>query len=590
MMNKLRALPQRSKNLYARAKLQQEATRTELKHLQSTIESRKKSAVFHHPTHARNDNPQSGSQSTGFHSSVAVKGKDTASSVHGSSHNPGVSSEVVVDAFLKEIDTCNDALKARRKRKHSESSKATWSMGVSNPDLTSSQMASTSALPPPPNPHNASSTNAGPLAAKDTSSGSIAPVPPCVFHAKPLMSLPKIIPRARPTSPDWSEIPLRERPLQGRERPDEFEDELQKTWIVTGNPDLSTSLGHSIFSDEINSKQMWENPQIPRIEVVVPDEVRDQMYEEAARGQKSTGLDQSLAPPMEFIYTDSEQVFLSHVQPDFTLISSCIFSYLDQHQQIDIPKQRATDPSELALQLRWRLSEQPQCECRAFQTWMVREVAQGMNIELTEDITSFEGFAYHSTRKPRHSHAKKSDNGDWETRSVSDIFVNFGFPVFECNSLCGCGPDCINRTVGRAAGRNFDRENNLTWLGVFADHLIPAGRLVTHYTANVDAFLYGNISRFINHSCSANTSIVPVYIDDSDPTRPLIAPFYHIAFLKPEKNEKKRNKRRQLRKENHLHQNKSQEVMERFELEFFSSVINVWLFEEVKNANEIKKR
>ncbi|POW05616.1 hypothetical protein PSTT_09561 [Puccinia striiformis] len=29
--------------------------------------------------------------------------------------------------------------------------------------------------------------------------------------------------------------------------------------------------------------------------------------------------------------------------------------------------------------------------------------------------------------------------------------------------------------------------------------------------------------------------------------------------------------------------------MERFELEFFSSVINVWLFEEVKNANEIKK-
>ncbi|KNE97578.1 hypothetical protein, variant [Puccinia striiformis f. sp. tritici PST-78] len=583
-------------------KLQQEATRTELKHLQSTIESRKKSAVFHHPTHARNDNPQSGSQSTGFHSSVAVKGKDTASSVHGSSHNPGVSSEVVVDAFLKEIDTCNDALKARMKRKHSESSKATWSMGVSNPDLTSSQMASTSALPPPPNPHNASSTNAGPLAAKDTSSGSIAPVPPCVFHAKPLMSLPKIIPRARPTSPDWSKIPLRERPLQGRERPDEFEDELQKTWIVTGNPDLSTSLGHSIFSDEINSKQMWENPQIPRIEVVVPDEVRDQMYEEAARGEKSTGLDQSLAPPMEFIYTD-RLIYRNNERP--------------------IPPN-------------WHCNcdgdcrNNPNCECRAFQTWMVREVAQGMNIELTEDITSFEGFAYHSTRKPRHSHAKKSDNGDVETRSVSDIFVNFGFPVFECNSLCGCGPDCINRTVGRGRREKLSIEKTISrgW-GVFADHLIPAGRLVTHYSGevitdamslergqkkydkigrtyifdldpwwietvhaqtlandglvvicesklssdtqkslaasgsglpnqnlngsmnasskskiekkngkskkqeendveciySVDAFLYGNISRFINHSCSANTSIVPVYIDDSDPTRPIFAMF-----------------------------------------------------------------
>lgn len=42
---------------------------------------------------------------------------------------------------------------------------------------------------------------------------------------------------------------------------------------------------------------------------------------------------------------------------------------------------------------------------------------------------------------------------------------------------------------------------------------------------SVDAFLYGNISRFINHSCNANTVVVPVYIEDSDPTRPIFAMF-----------------------------------------------------------------
>ncbi|POW05615.1 hypothetical protein PSTT_09560 [Puccinia striiformis] len=608
-------------------KLQQEATRTELKHLQSTIESRKKSAVFHHPTHARNDNPQSGSQSTGFHSSVAVKGKDTASSVHGSSHNPGVSSEVVVDAFLKEIDTCNDALKARRKRKHSESSKATWSMGVSNPDLTSSQMASTSALPPPPNPHNASSTNAGPLAAKDTSSGSIAPVPPCVFHAKPLMSLPKIIPRARPTSPDWSEIPLRERPLQGRERPDEFEDELQKTWIVTGNPDLSTSLGHSIFSDEINSKQMWENPQIPRIEVVVPDEVRDQMYEEAARGEKSTGLDQSLAPPMEFIYTD-RLIYRNNERP--------------------IPPN-------------WHCNcdgdcrNNPNCECRAFQTWMVREVAQGMNIELTEDITHSRASLITPLENLDILMQRNPTMVMWKQDQSQTSLSTSAFQFSNATPFADVGRIVSTGRLAGAAGRNFrsrkqshvvgvihffileakrkqhqlTRFIHTTATGVFADHLIPAGRLVTHYSGevitdamslergqkkydkigrtyifdldpwwietvhaqtlandglvvicesklssdtqkslaasgsglpnqnlngsmnasskskiekkngkskkqeendveciySVDAFLYGNISRFINHSCSANTSIVPVYIDDSDPTRPIFAMF-----------------------------------------------------------------
>jgi hypothetical protein len=69
--------------------------------------------------------------------------------------------------------------------------------------------------------------------------------------------------------------------LQGRERPDEFKTELQREWILTGNPDLSTQLGHLIFSKEINSNQMWKNPEIPHIEVAVPDPVKVQMIQDA---------------------------------------------------------------------------------------------------------------------------------------------------------------------------------------------------------------------------------------------------------------------------------------------------------------------
>lgn len=85
----------------------------------------------------------------------------------------------------------------------------------------------------------------------------------------------------QPQSPDWSRIPRHKRPLQGRERPEEFSDELQKAWILNNDPDLSTPLGHLIVSDEINANQMWENPEIPRIDVVVPDDVKEQMLEDS---------------------------------------------------------------------------------------------------------------------------------------------------------------------------------------------------------------------------------------------------------------------------------------------------------------------
>ncbi|KAA1097518.1 hypothetical protein PGT21_010095 [Puccinia graminis f. sp. tritici] len=252
---------------------------------------------------------------------------------------------------------------------------------------------------------------------------------------------------------------------------------------------------------------------------------------------------------------------------------------------------------------------------------MVRQAAETLDLIQDQRVKNFEGFAYVSNCKPRHSNSKKPNNGDLDARSMAKLFLEYSFPVFECNSKCGCSRDCVNRTIGRGLQEQLSIQKTLSrgW-GVFADHPIPPGQLVTHYSGelitnakahargdskydqigrtylfaldpwwiqtvnqnslaseglvvlyenkpsseaheslasgshlqnltgplddcsstakkeetkspqpketqaesiySVDAFLYGNISRLINHSCNANTVVVPVYIEDSDPTRP----------------------------------------------------------------------
>jgi len=46
-----------------------------------------------------------------------------------------------------------------------------------------------------------------------------------------------------------------------------------------------------------------------------------------------------------------------------------------------------------------------------------------------------------------------------------------------------------------------------------------------NYEYSVDASLWGNAARFINHSCSANLTIFPVYLEESDIARPVHALF-----------------------------------------------------------------
>ncbi|KAJ4474438.1 hypothetical protein J3R30DRAFT_3295256, partial [Lentinula aciculospora] len=160
-----------------------------------------------------------------------------------------------------------------------------------------------------------------------------------------------------------------------------------------------------------------------------------------------------------------------------------------------------------------------------------------------------------------------------------------GLPVFECNSLCGCGEECRNRVVGQ--GRKckvmLKKTPKKGW-GVFACEKIPEGTFIGIYSGEllgheeseeraikydefgrtylfdidwwapnsdssesdssasssnsdseeetrrpskytIDAYHAGNFTRFLNHSCDPNAALTPVYIDVDEIERPLLTIF-----------------------------------------------------------------
>ncbi|TEB27917.1 SET domain-containing protein [Coprinellus micaceus] len=143
-----------------------------------------------------------------------------------------------------------------------------------------------------------------------------------------------------------------------------------------------------------------------------------------------------------------------------------------------------------------------------------------------------------------------------------------GYAIWECNDLCGCDEDCMNRVVqrGRTVQVSIQKTENKGW-GVFAGpKKIPRGTFLGVYAGEilneedshvrgqvyekwgrtylfdidfyylerlekkepvytVDAYHAGNFTRFLNHSCDPNAKLYACYINESYIAKPLLVVF-----------------------------------------------------------------
>lgn len=142
-----------------------------------------------------------------------------------------------------------------------------------------------------------------------------------------------------------------------------------------------------------------------------------------------------------------------------------------------------------------------------------------------------------------------------------DLMSETTRPIFECNSNCTCTIDCLNRVTQKKGAELDDmvkvKEASGKGAGLFAKREIPQGTYIGEYvgeiirvstakerlqslslhdscyivqfrehdqgsgvtmTTCIDARLYGNHTRFINHSCSPNLVMMAVRRDSIVPS------------------------------------------------------------------------
>ncbi|XP_070534520.1 histone-lysine N-methyltransferase EHMT2-like [Ptychodera flava] len=140
-------------------------------------------------------------------------------------------------------------------------------------------------------------------------------------------------------------------------------------------------------------------------------------------------------------------------------------------------------------------------------------------------------------------------------RLVSDLNILTGTPlIFECNRRCRCYVSkCFNRVVQKGMQYQLQiyRTEKTGW-GIRSMEFIPRGSFVCEYVGelitdeqadlradtylfdlenkNYDVFCldgryYGNVSRFINHSCHPNIAPLRVFVEHQDLRCPRVAFF-----------------------------------------------------------------
>ncbi|CAG8645055.1 1931_t:CDS:2, partial [Acaulospora morrowiae] len=153
------------------------------------------------------------------------------------------------------------------------------------------------------------------------------------------------------------------------------------------------------------------------------------------------------------------------------------------------------------------------------------------------------------------------------SRETGQVKVPPGHVIMECNSKCPCNINCFNRVTqqGRKVHLAIKRFPEKGW-GVIATKRIEANMFITYYYGEIitaaeadlrgskydavgrtylfdldfcddgtnentkclytiDAWRYGNISHFFNHSCDPNLVVYPVMNDNGD------IRLHHIAFF-----------------------------------------------------------